>query len=113
MVNDGSPNDSDNKDYADISDAAGSIRGGWPHSRKRVRWTKDRAYNDVEGPPTHPLDVSCQAAAVASSSRTQESEEMPIHGYFTPKNRRVESRVLSHIFSRIAAASSIPGAETR
>jgi hypothetical protein len=85
MVDDGSTDDSDNEDYADMSDASGSKRGSRPHSRKRVRQTKDREHNNVEGPPTHPLDVSCQTAAATSSSRTQESEEMPIHRYFTLK----------------------------
>ncbi|KAH8592671.1 hypothetical protein B0O99DRAFT_689518 [Bisporella sp. PMI_857] len=37
------------------------------------------------GTPIHPLDVSCRAAAATSSSSTQESEEMPIHRYFTLK----------------------------
>jgi hypothetical protein len=92
MVDDGSSDDSDDEDYADMSDAASSKRGGRPRSRKRVRRTKDRAHNDVEGPPTHPLDVSCQAAAVSSSSRMQESEEMPIHGYFALKT--VASKVV-------------------
>lgn len=90
MIDDGSANDSD-KDYADMSDAAGSKRRGRPYSRKRVRWTKDRE-NDVKRSPTHPLDVSCQAAAAASSSSTQESEEMPIHGYLTLKT--VASKVV-------------------
>ena len=85
MVDDGSADDSDDKDYADISDAAGSKRRGRPRSQKRVRRTKDREYNDLESPLTHLLDVSCQAAAATTSSSTQESEEMPIHGYFTLK----------------------------
>ena len=91
MVDDGSADDSDDGDYADMSDSAGSNRGGRPHSRKRVRRTKDREHNDVEGPLTHPLDVSCQAAA-SSFSFAQESEEMPIHGYFTLKT--VASKVV-------------------
>ncbi|KAH6698236.1 hypothetical protein BKA61DRAFT_622485 [Leptodontidium sp. MPI-SDFR-AT-0119] len=85
MADGGSADDSDDEDYADKSDATGPTKGGRPHSRKRVRRTKDRAYNDTDGRPSHPLDISCQAAAVASSSGTQESEEMPIHGYFTLK----------------------------
>jgi hypothetical protein len=112
MVNDRNANDRDDEDYADISDAAGTKRGGRPHSRKRVRRTKDREHNDMEGPPTHPLDVLCQVAAATSSSSTQESEEMPIHGYFTLKTV-VSKVVYSHIFSRIGAASSTPGAGTR
>ena len=92
MVDDGSTDDSDEEDYAGMSDAAGSKRGGRSRSRKRVRRAKDREYNDVEGLPTHPLDVSCQAATAVSSSSTQESEEMPIHGYFTLKT--VASKVV-------------------
>ena len=92
MVDDRSPDDPDDEDYADMSNAAGSKRGGRPHSRKRIRRTKDRARNDVDGPSTYPLDVSYHATAVASSSRTQESEEMPIHGYFTLKT--IESKVI-------------------
>jgi hypothetical protein len=92
MVDDGSTDDSDDEDYADMSDAAGSKRGRLPHSRKRVRRTKDREHNDVEGPPTYPVDVLCQAAAATSSSSTQESEEMPIHKYFTLKT--VASKVV-------------------
>ena len=92
MVDDGSADDSDDEDYADMSDAAGSQRRGRPRSRKQVRRTKDRDHNDIEGPPTHPFDVSCQAAAATSSSSTQESEEMPIHGYFTLKT--VASKVV-------------------
>jgi hypothetical protein len=92
MVDDGSADDSDDKDYPDMSDAAGSKRGGQPHSQKRVRWTKDRKHNDIEDPSTHYLDVSCQAAAATSSSSMQESEEIPIHGYFTLKT--VASKVV-------------------
>jgi hypothetical protein len=78
-----------------MSDAAGPTRGGRPHSRKRVRRTKDRARNDTDGRPSHPLDISYQAAAVASSSGTQESEEMPIHGYFTLKT--IASKVVYYL----------------
>jgi hypothetical protein len=53
---------------------------------------KYRKPSDVEGPPTHSLDVSCQAAAVASSSSTQESKEIPVHGFFTLKT--VASKVM-------------------
>ncbi|KAH6716375.1 hypothetical protein BKA61DRAFT_734103 [Leptodontidium sp. MPI-SDFR-AT-0119] len=82
MVDGGSADDSDDEDYADMSDATGPTKGGRPHPWKR---TKDRARNDTDGRPSQPLDVSCQAAPVASSSGTQESEEMPIQGYFTLK----------------------------
>jgi hypothetical protein len=85
MVDDRSANDSDDEDYANISDAAGSKRRGRPRSQKRVRRTKDREHNDLESPLTYPLDVLCQAAVATTSSITQESEEMPIHGYFTLK----------------------------
>ena len=91
MVDNGSTDDSDDEDYTDISDAAGSKRGGRLRPWKRVRRTKDSARNDVEGPPTHLLDILCQAATT-SSSCTQESEEMPIHGYFTLKT--VASKVV-------------------
>ena len=60
MVDDGSADDSDGKDYTDISDAAGSKRRGRSRSRKRVRRMKDRDHNDVESPQAHPLNVSCQ-----------------------------------------------------
>jgi hypothetical protein len=78
-----------------MSDAAGPTRGGRPHSRKQVRRTTDRARNDTDGRPSHPLDISYQAAAVASSSGTQESEEMPIHGYFTLKT--IASKVVYYL----------------
>jgi hypothetical protein len=83
MDNDGSADDSDDKDYADMSDAGGPTRGGTCHSRKRFRRTKDREHNDMEGPSTPSLDVSCQSVAATSSSSMLESEEIPIHGYLT------------------------------
>ncbi|KAH9205202.1 hypothetical protein DL95DRAFT_470777 [Leptodontidium sp. 2 PMI_412] len=92
MADGGSADDSDDEDYADMSDPTGPTRGGRLHSRKRARRTKDQAHNDAGGPASHPLDVSRQAAPVASSSGTQESEEMSIHGYFTLKT--VASKVV-------------------
>ena len=68
-----------------MSDATGSKIGGRPRSRKRVRRTKDIGDNDVEAPSTYYLDVSDQAIAATSSGSIQESEEIPIHGYFTLK----------------------------
>ena len=65
MVDDGSTNDSNDKDYGDIS---GSKIGGRPQSRKQVRWMKDIRDNDVEAPSTHYLDVLDQAIAATSSS---------------------------------------------
>ena len=85
MVDDGSTDDSNDEDYGDMSDATGSKIGGRPRSRKRVRRTKDAGDNDVEAPSTHYLDVSDQAIAATSPSSMQESEEIPIHGYFTLK----------------------------
>jgi hypothetical protein len=85
MVDDGSTDDSNDEDYGDMSDATGSKIGGRPRSRKRVRRTKDTGDNDVEAPSTHYLDVSDQAIAATSSGSMQESEEIPIHGYFTLK----------------------------
>ena len=67
---------------------ASSKRSGRPHSRNG----SGRKHNDVEDPLTHSLDVSYQAAIVTSSSSTQESEEMPIHRYFTLKT--VTSKVV-------------------
>ncbi|KAH6696527.1 hypothetical protein BKA61DRAFT_741680 [Leptodontidium sp. MPI-SDFR-AT-0119] len=92
MVDGRSADDSDDEDYADMSDATGPTKGGRPHPRKRARRMKDQAHNDAGGPASHPLDVSRQAAPVASSSGTQESEEMSIHGYFTLKT--VASKVV-------------------
>ena len=85
MVDDGSTDDSNDEDYGDMSDATGSKIGGRPRSRKRVRRTKDTGDNDVEAPSTHYLDVLDQAIAATSPSSMQESEEIPIHGYFTLK----------------------------
>jgi hypothetical protein len=68
-----------------MSDAVGFKRGGRLQSRKRVRRTKDREYNDMESLFIYPLNVSCPAAVATSSSSMQESEEMPIYGYFTLK----------------------------
>jgi hypothetical protein len=92
MVDDGGADDSNDEDYANMSD---SKRGGRLHSRKRVRRTKDREHNNVEGPPTYPLNVSCPAAAATLSSSTQESEEMPIYRYFTLKT--VASKVVYYL----------------
>ncbi|KAH6675955.1 hypothetical protein B0J14DRAFT_587704, partial [Halenospora varia] len=89
---DGSTDDSNDGDYADESDAAGSKIGGRPRSRKRVRQTKDTKDNDVAAPFTHSLNVSCQATAATSSGKIQESEEIPIHGYLTLKT--IESKVV-------------------
>ena len=66
-----------------MNNAAASKKGSRTHFQERVRQTKDRAHNDVNGAPTRLLDVSCQTVAATSSSKTQESEEMPIYGYFT------------------------------
>ena len=88
----GSADDSEDEDYSDTSDAARPRRGGRRHSRKRVRRTKDTAHNDVEENHPHPVDSSCRAAAATSSGSTEESEEMPIQGYFTL--RTVGSRVV-------------------
>ena len=49
----------------------------------------------MEHRPTHPVGISCQDTAVASSSKTQESEEMPIYGYFTLKT--VASKVVYYL----------------
>ena len=85
VVDDGSADDSNDEDYGDMSDATGSEIGGRPRSRKRVRRTKDTGDIDVQAPSTHYLDVSDQAITATSSGSMQESEEMPIHGYFTLK----------------------------
>ena len=92
MVDYGSTNDSNNEDYSDMSDATSSKIGGRPHSRKRVRRTKDTGDNDVEAPSTYCLDASDQAIAATSSGSMQESEEIPIHGYLTLKI--IESKVV-------------------
>ena len=92
MANNGSADDSSDEDYADKSDAAGSKRGGRPRPRKRVRWTKDTMDNGVEAPSTYSLDVSYQAAVATSPDSMHESEEIPIHGYFTLKT--IESKVV-------------------
>jgi hypothetical protein len=85
VVDDGSTDDSNDEDYGVMSDAAGSKIGGPPRSRKRARQTKDTEDNDVDAPSTHPLDVSYQAIVATSSGSMQESEEIPIYGYFTLK----------------------------
>jgi hypothetical protein len=85
VVDDGSTNDSNNEDYGVISNAAGSKIGGLPRSRKQARQTKHTEDNDVDAPSTHPLDVLYQAIVATSSGSMQESEEIPIHGYFTLK----------------------------
>ena len=85
MVDGGSADDSDDEDYDDKSAAAGSERGRRPRSRKRVRRTEDTEDNDVEPPPTRSLGVSSQTAAATLSGSIQESDEIPIHGYFTLK----------------------------
>jgi hypothetical protein len=77
--------DSNDEDYGDMNDATGSKIGGRLLSRKQVRRTKDIGDNDVEAPSTHYLDVSDQVIAATSSSSIQESEEIPIYGYFTLK----------------------------
>ncbi|KAL5312886.1 hypothetical protein ACEPPN_019312 [Leptodophora sp. 'Broadleaf-Isolate-01'] len=102
MADGGSADDSDDKDYADMSDAPSPTKGGRPRSRKRVRRTKDPARNDTDGRPSHPLDVSCQAAPVASSTGMQESEEMPIHGYFTLKT------IASKVVYRLTFSQDLP-----
>ena len=91
-VDDGSADDSNDEDYAGMSDAAGSKKGGRPQSRKCVRRTKDRKQRDVEGHSAHPLVASYQAAPATSSSSMQESDKMPIHGHFTLKT--VASKVV-------------------
>jgi hypothetical protein len=85
MVDDGSVDDSDDGDYDDKSAAPSSERGRQPRSRKRVRRTTDTEDNDVETPPTPSLGVSGQAGAATLSGSIQESDEIPIHGFFTLK----------------------------
>ena len=92
MADDGSDDDSDDEYYDNMSNAAGSKRGGRPRSRKRARRMKDTEGNDVEAPPTHSVGVSYPAAAATSSASTQESDEIPIHGYLTLKT--IESKVV-------------------
>ena len=92
MVDDKSADNAHDEDYANISDAAGSKRGGRPRSRKRVRRTKDREHSDIEGPFRHSLNVLCQAVAATSSSSVQESEEIPIYRYLTLKT--IKSKVV-------------------
>lgn len=92
MADDGGADDSDDKDYDDLSDAASGKRGCRPRSRKRVRRTKDNENNGVQAYPTHSIDASYQAAAATSCGSVQESEEIPIHGYFTLKS--IESKVV-------------------
>ena len=89
---DGSTDDSNDEDYRDMSDAAGSEIGGRLRSRKRVRRTKETGDNDVEALSTHYPDVSYRAIAATSSGGMQESDEIPIHGYFTLKT--VASKVV-------------------
>lgn len=86
MVDDRSIDDPDDEDYGAMSDTVG-IEKGRRSSRpqKRVRWAKDTKKNDVEAPSAHSLDVLDQAIAAAWSGNVQESEELPIHGYFSPK----------------------------
>lgn len=95
MVNGGSADDSDEDSDEDSDDAASSQIGGRPRSRKRVRRTKDTEDDDVATPSTHSLDASYQAAAGTSSSGMHESEEIPIHGYFTLK--MVQSKVVYYL----------------
>jgi len=68
-----------------MSDATSLTKGGRSYTRKRVRRTRDQARNDSDGRPNHPLDVSCQASPVASSTATQKSEKISNHEYFTLK----------------------------
>jgi hypothetical protein len=85
MVVDRGTNDSNDEDYSDMSNAAGSEIASRPRSRKRVKRAKDMGDDDVAACPNHPLEVLCQAIAPTSSNDMQESEEIPIHGYFTLK----------------------------
>jgi hypothetical protein len=91
MVSNGSTDNSSGKDCCDVSDAAGSEIGGRPRSRKRARRTKTQV-NNMETPSTPSLDVSYQAIAATSSGDMQESEEIPIHGFFTMK--MIKSKVV-------------------
>ena len=68
MVNDGSADDSNDKDYIDISDVSGFKRGGLLCSRKRLKRTKDREHHDIEGRSTYPLDILYKATIVTLSS---------------------------------------------
>jgi hypothetical protein len=88
MVVDRGTDDSNDEDYSDISDAAGSEIGSRPRSRKQVKQAKDVGDDDMAACPNHSLEVSCQAIAPTLSSGMQESEEIPIHGYFTLKTIR-------------------------
>lgn len=91
-VDSGSADDSEDEDYSDTSDAARPRRGSRRHSRKRFRRMKDTARNDVKENPPHLVNSLCESAATTPSSSTEESEEMPVHGFL--KLRTVGSKVV-------------------
>ena len=85
MDNDRSVDDSDDGDYDDKSAAPNSERGRQPRSRKRVRRTPDTEDDDVETPPTPSFSVSGEAGTATLAGSRQESDEIPIYGFFTLK----------------------------
>ncbi len=94
MLDDGGTDDSNDEDYSDMSDDAAVEVRGRLRSRKRVRRAKDVDYNDIETHSTHSLNVSYQACAAHSSGSMQESEQIPIQGYFTLET--IGSKVVYH-----------------
>jgi hypothetical protein len=68
MVDDRSTNDSNNKDYSNISNTTSSKIGGRLQSWKQVRQTKDIGDNNIEAPSTYYLNVLDQAIAATLSS---------------------------------------------
>lgn len=85
MVDCGSIDNSNNKDYCNMLDTAGSEIGGQPRSRKQVRQAKNTEDTSVEAASTHPPNVLCQAIAATLSGSMHESEEIPIYKYFILK----------------------------
>ncbi|KAH8650362.1 hypothetical protein BGZ60DRAFT_534447 [Tricladium varicosporioides] len=92
IVDNKNTDNSDNRDYTNESDAAGSKIGGRPRPRKRARRTKNTEDNNITAPFTHSLGTLYQTITVTSSSDILKSEEIPIHGYFTLKS--IESKVV-------------------
>ncbi|KAL5325334.1 hypothetical protein ACEPPN_006459 [Leptodophora sp. 'Broadleaf-Isolate-01'] len=87
MADDRSTTDSNDEDYA-----AGPKIGGRSRPRKRARRTTNTEDNAAAAPSSGSLDFSCHAVAATSSDAMQESEEIPMHGYFTLKT--VASKVV-------------------
>jgi hypothetical protein len=92
MVDNGSTNDPDDRDYANESNDASSKIEGQPGSWKQMRQTKNTEDNEVAALSTYSFNAVYQTAAATLSDSIYKSKEIPIYRYLTLKT--IKSKVV-------------------